>query len=246
MQDAAGLEQITEAPVLGLFSMSHMDYEIDRDPATQPSLAEMTQKAIDLVSGDEDGYFLMIEASRIDHAGHDNDAAAHLHDILAFNEAVATALQHAEQNSNTLVVSVSDHETGGLTLGRSGIYAWEPEALAKVQASHGVIHARAQAADEDDDPATTPAGVVQDALGIADLSAEDQALIEYHLHDGGAFAALLSDLTAERTLAALLAEPPAEDGDPPGVRGPCRRRLMLAEYRRRGPGDAAAELRRCA
>lgn len=200
VEDATGLDQITEPPVLGLFSMSHMDYEIDRNPSKQPSLADMTQKAIDLVSSGDEGYFLMVEGSRIDHAGHENDAAAHLHDILAFNDAVEVALQHAAREGNTLVVSVSDHETGGLTLGRSGIYAWQPRALAAVTASHGTIHARAQAAAEDDNPTTTPVGVVQDALGIAELSAENQALIEYHLYDGSDFGALLSDLTAARAL----------------------------------------------
>jgi alkaline phosphatase len=118
-----------------------MAYEIDR-PASQPSLAQMTQSAIDVLSDDEDGYFLMVEGSRIDHAGHSNDAAAHLHDILAFNDAVETALD-AAQNSNTLVVVVSDHETGGLTLGRNrdgeGIYAWHPDELADVTASSAAI-----------------------------------------------------------------------------------------------------------
>jgi len=138
---------VREGPVLGLFSMSHMDYEIDRDPAEQPSLAEMTEKTLELLSTDEDGYFVMIEGSRIDHAGHGNDAAAHLHDILAYNEAVAAALSYAKRDSNTLVVSVSDHETGGLSLGRdikkedgvTGVYAWHPEVLHRIQGSHGAM-----------------------------------------------------------------------------------------------------------
>lgn len=141
VESADGLSSVGDGPLLGLFSDGHMAYEIDR-PSSQPSLAQMTDTAIDVLSDNEDGYFLMVEGSRIDHAGHGNDAAAHLHDILAFNDAVKTAL-NAAQNSNTLVVVVSDHETGGLTLGRNrdgeGIYQWHPDELADVEASSSTI-----------------------------------------------------------------------------------------------------------
>lgn len=53
-----------------------MDYEIDRNPAEQPSLAEMTKKALDLLKDSEKGFFLMVEGSQIDVAGHLNDPAA--------------------------------------------------------------------------------------------------------------------------------------------------------------------------
>jgi len=142
VETADGLTDVSDGPLLGLFSDGHMAYEIDR-PTTQPSLATMTETAIDVLSKKEDGYFLMVEGSRIDHAGHGNDAAAHLHDILAFNDAVETALDAAHDNPNTLVVIVSDHETGGLTLGRNrdgeGIYAWHPSELADVEASSAAI-----------------------------------------------------------------------------------------------------------
>ncbi|HKL89132.1 MAG TPA: alkaline phosphatase, partial [Salinibacter sp.] len=141
VETTEGLSQAGNDPLLGLFSDGHMSYEIDR-PSDEPSLAQMTDAAIDVLSEQGDGYFLMVEGSRIDHAGHGNDAAAHLHDILAFNDAVETALD-AAQNSNTLVVVVSDHETGGLTLGRNrngeGIYSWHPDELADVAASSAAI-----------------------------------------------------------------------------------------------------------
>ena len=137
------LAQAGDGRLLGLFSDSHMAYEIDRAETQQPSLATMTGAAIDRLSNNENGYFLMVEGSRIDHAGHGNDAAAHLHDILAFNKAVSTALDAARADENTLVVVVSDHETGGLTLGRNidgeGIYSWHPNRLSGVQASSSVI-----------------------------------------------------------------------------------------------------------
>ncbi|GAB5520231.1 MAG: alkaline phosphatase [Rhodothermales bacterium] len=139
--DRAGFDAATTTPLLGLFSASHMDYEIDRDPAEQPSLAEMTMKAITLLEGASDeGFFLMVEASRIDHAAHANDLGAHLHDILAFNDAIAQALAFAAEDGETLIVSTSDHETGGVTLGRNingrGIYAWNPEVFDAIQGSY--------------------------------------------------------------------------------------------------------------
>jgi alkaline phosphatase len=143
VETADGLAQVDDEPVLGLFSGGHMAYEIDRAQTRQPSLAAMTETAIDVLSDREAGYFLMVEGSRIDHAGHANDAAGHLHDILAFNEAVEAALDAANRDENTLVVVVSDHETGGLTLGRNrdgeGIYAWHPDRLAGVEASSAAL-----------------------------------------------------------------------------------------------------------
>ncbi|NBC19184.1 MAG: alkaline phosphatase, partial [Bacteroidetes bacterium] len=110
VQTKAAFDDVMAPPLLGLFTDSHMAYEIDRDPADEPSLAEMTTKAIDLLDDDRDGFFLMVEGSRIDHAGHGNDAAAHLHDILAFQDAVQAALRFADADGETLVVVTSDHE----------------------------------------------------------------------------------------------------------------------------------------
>ncbi|MEL6445313.1 MAG: alkaline phosphatase [Bacteroidota bacterium] len=129
----------TAPPVLGLFSDSHLAYEIDRDPSKEPSLAEMASFALAHLSTDPNGFFLMIEGSRIDHAGHGNDPVGHLHDIIAFDEAVAGALAFAEQDGETLIVVMADHETGGLSLGRNldgrGIYDWRPDVLAQATRS---------------------------------------------------------------------------------------------------------------
>lgn len=140
LTDAADFDPATlRTPVLGLFADSHLAYEIDRDATNQPSLAEMTRAALDLLSESENGFFLMVEGSRIDHAAHGNDAAAHLHDIFAFDDAVAEALRFAEADGETLIVSTSDHETGGLTLGRNrngrGVYDYYADTLLQVQRS---------------------------------------------------------------------------------------------------------------
>ena len=148
VRDRDGFLDVDQTPVLGLFSEGQMDFEIDRDPEQQPSLAEMTAKAIDLLKDDPEGFFLMVEGSRIDHAAHANDAAGHLHDILAFDKAVAAALDFAREDSQTLIVSTSDHETGGLTLGRNvdnqPMYTWRPDVIDKIPATHGGLAAIAQ------------------------------------------------------------------------------------------------------
>mgnify|MGYP000061842838 FL=1 len=96
--------------VLGLFDRSHMEYEADRakDAAGEPSIAEMTGKAIDILSKNENGFFLMVEAGRIDHAHHAGNAARALEDTLAFNDAIKEAMGKVNLN-DTLIVVTADH-----------------------------------------------------------------------------------------------------------------------------------------
>lgn len=93
--------------VLGLFTPSHMAFEIDR-PANEPSLSDMTAKAIELLSNNEQGFFLMVEAGRIDHAHHAGNAARALHDTIELSRAVtrAVALTRPEE---TLIMVTADH-----------------------------------------------------------------------------------------------------------------------------------------
>jgi alkaline phosphatase len=133
------LDASTSLPLLALFTSSHMAYEIDRDENAEPSLAEMTDKSLSLLSGAGKPFFIMIEAGRIDHAGHSNDAAAHIQDVLAYDDAMKVAVAFAEKDKNTLVMGTSDHETGGLTLGAqwgtlSG-YDYNPQKLTAVHTS---------------------------------------------------------------------------------------------------------------
>ncbi|KAK5996002.1 Repressible alkaline phosphatase [Cladobotryum mycophilum] len=110
----------TSLPFLGLFAHDHLAYEIDRDPAQEPSLLEMTKFALETLEAttadSEKGYFIMIEASRIDHAAHSNDAAAHLHDVLMYNKVMAYLREFITSHPDTQMLSAADHETGGLTL----------------------------------------------------------------------------------------------------------------------------------
>jgi alkaline phosphatase len=79
-------------------------------------LPDATALAIDYLSKSENGFFLMVEGSQIDWAGHDNDADYLISEMIDFDNAVGKALDFAEKDGNTLVIVVADHETGGFSL----------------------------------------------------------------------------------------------------------------------------------
>jgi len=101
--------------LIGLFSAtSHLEYEIDRvagkgEGPSQPSLADMTAKAIELLSKNGNGYFLMVEGGRIDHALHGTNAKRALEDTIAFDDAIKRALSLVDL-SNTMIVVTADHD----------------------------------------------------------------------------------------------------------------------------------------
>ena len=96
--------------LLGLFESDHMQFEADRagDAAGEPSLAEMTRLAIEILRRNPDGYFLLVEGGRIDHAHHDNNAYRALTDGIAFASAVAVANEMTSED-DTLIVVTADH-----------------------------------------------------------------------------------------------------------------------------------------
>ncbi|KAF8763598.1 Alkaline phosphatase like protein [Argiope bruennichi] len=96
--------------LLGLFSPGHMAYESDRDNGAEgePSIAQMTRRAIEVLRKNPRGYFLMVEGGRIDHSHHFNNAHRALVDTLAFEDAVITALGMTRPD-DTLMVVTSDH-----------------------------------------------------------------------------------------------------------------------------------------
>lgn len=106
---------------LGLFGSSHVSYVPDRSAET-PNLAAMTSKALDILSTNKNGFAIMIEGGRIDHAGHANDLPTMVQEALDFDAAFKVAIDFAKKNGNTSVVVTADHETGGLSLSRDNIY----------------------------------------------------------------------------------------------------------------------------
>ncbi len=103
----AGLGDIGNAPVLGLFESSHMKYEADR--SGEPSLAEMTAATIKGLAKNENGFYLMVEAGRVDHANHDGNLFRTLTDGKAFADAIALADQLTD-DEDTLIIVTADHE----------------------------------------------------------------------------------------------------------------------------------------
>jgi alkaline phosphatase len=106
-----------EGKILGLFAGSHMSYDDDRAETTEPALSDMTKKALNVLSKDNDGFFLMVEGGRIDHASHERNATHAIADTLAFDDAISVALKFQEEHPDTLIIVTADHECGGLDLG---------------------------------------------------------------------------------------------------------------------------------
>ncbi|KAJ5574332.1 Repressible alkaline phosphatase [Penicillium hispanicum] len=152
LQDRAGFDALNggaeaKLPLLGLFADKDIPYEIDRRSQNDvyPSLEEMARTALTILSeatrDSEQGFFLMIEGSRIDHAGHGNDPAAQVHEVIAYDKAFAAVLDFLEKDSTPgVLVGTSDHETGGLAAARQlhtsyPEYLWYPEVLAHAEHS---------------------------------------------------------------------------------------------------------------
>ena len=144
--EAAGYQYVDEltqlnyvkagTPLLGLFADSGMPWALDS--ANQLRLPALAKAAIRQLENDK-GYFLLIEASQIDWAGHGNDIAsamAEMHDLAVTLEWLE---QYLEKNPNTLMVATADHSTGGLSIGANGHYSWSPKWLKNLKASPAEI-----------------------------------------------------------------------------------------------------------
>ncbi|KAF2013874.1 alkaline phosphatase-like protein [Aaosphaeria arxii CBS 175.79] len=179
-----------EFPMLGLFSPTDIPYEIDRrnENDIYPSLDEMAEAALVALSeatkDSEKGFFLMIEGSRIDHAGHHNDPAAQVHEVLAYDKAFSTVLEFLKNDpTEGIMVSTSDHETGGLATARQlhatyPEYLWYPGALAN--ATHSAERLDLEYKDylETSHPSTSDKAEfvrksISEGLGIKDFAQEE-------------------------------------------------------------------------
>jgi len=109
--------------IFGLFAKDAMAFDIDRATFApgEPSLSEMTATALKALTesskGNDKGFFLFVEGSKVDWAAHANDPAGVVSELLAYDKAVKVALDFAKRDGNTLLISVSDHTTGGLSIG---------------------------------------------------------------------------------------------------------------------------------
>jgi len=176
-------------PMLGLFADTDIPYEIDRrnENDIYPSLDEMAataMKALSDATRDSDkGFFLMIEGSRIDHAGHHNDPAAQVHEVLAYDKTFAKVLDFLKNDpTEAVMVSTSDHETGGLATARQlhtsyPEYLWFPGPLAN--ASHSAERMTLQymsyllSSPSDSQKHEFLADQIEDGLGIYDATVDE-------------------------------------------------------------------------
>jgi alkaline phosphatase len=143
--DRKSFDQLYESdevklPLLALFGADSLPYEIDRNASQVPSLAEMSLLAIDqLVKATEnstEGFVLLLEGARIDHAAHANDPVAIIEDTIAHADAFKAVIDRVSQlDTETIVVSTSDHETGGFGMGANGVYEWWPQNYFPIQKS---------------------------------------------------------------------------------------------------------------
>lgn len=127
------LAQSQTNKLLGLFANSGMNDGIENsttlnDPnRTQPTLKEMTDKALDILSKDKEGFFLMVEGGQIDWAAHSNDAGTMLHEMIKFDNAVESVYQWAQGRDDTLIIVTADHETGSFGFSYSGYQLPQPQ-----------------------------------------------------------------------------------------------------------------------
>ncbi|KAH6849857.1 alkaline phosphatase-like protein [Chaetomium sp. MPI-CAGE-AT-0009] len=150
--DRAGFDELrggknVSLPMLGLFAHSDVPFEIDRRHMADiyPSLSEMAATALtaleEATKDSDKGFFLMIEGSRIDHAGHFNDPAAQVREVLEYDKTFKLVLDFLEKSDTEgVLVATSDHETGGLSTAWQApnelpVYNWHPSVLAKANAS---------------------------------------------------------------------------------------------------------------
>ncbi len=162
--------------VLGLYADDVLPYTIDhlQDEAlrrSMPTLAEMTRFALRCLHASPQGFFLMVEAARVDHAAHLNDAASMLHDQLAFDDAIAVALDYTQQSDDTLLVVTSDH--GNSNPGLNGVgsgYGRTRECFAKLanfKASFPVVMGRlAQERAANGDTVAATQKTLKEAFGL--------------------------------------------------------------------------------
>jgi len=107
------LDRTHDALVSGQFGRGDMPYESD-GLGGLPHLSEMTLAALRILENDPDGFFLLVEGGRIDHACHANDIGRAIGETIEFSRAVAVAVEWSDSHPDTLLVVTADHETGGM------------------------------------------------------------------------------------------------------------------------------------
>ncbi|WP_413303475.1 alkaline phosphatase [Bacillus sp. 1P10SD] len=127
--------------LLGLFAPIELPKMIDRDPNV-PSLSQMTKAALERLKQNPNGFFLLVEGSQIDWAGHDNDIVGAMSEVKDFEATFRTAVHFALNRDDTIVIATADHSTGGMSIDRNGNYKWNPSVIKSITATPFVIATR--------------------------------------------------------------------------------------------------------
>ncbi|MGM9935915.1 MAG: alkaline phosphatase, partial [Candidatus Ornithomonoglobus sp.] len=114
--DRNALLGTTANKVLGTFASLDMNYDFDRSES-EPTLEEMTVKAIELLNRNENGFFLLVEGSKIDYASHAHDPVGVVSESMSYDKAFRAAVEFAKSDGNTIVISCADHGNGGMSIG---------------------------------------------------------------------------------------------------------------------------------
>lgn len=136
------LRTLTTLPALGLFAHRGLPAALDSNEPLR--LGIMTAKALSLLSTQERPFVLLIEASQIDWCGHANDISCAMAEMADFASAMTQVKQFIDQRPDSLMVATADHSTGGLTLGRHGVYQWRGDKLRHITTSTSKIINRLQ------------------------------------------------------------------------------------------------------
>lgn len=199
-------------PLLALFAPRDIPYDIDRDPKEYPSLAEQVKTALTALSkateDSDQGFFLMIEGSLIDHAGHTNDPAAQVREVLAYDEAFQEVIKFIDNSdTETVAISTSDHETGGLVTSRQispdyPDYIWYPSVLLNSTHSGDYLAQKIVSLDHRDAhtfDAFVRKEILEGDMGIYDYSDEEVALIKKVANDQANLMYVLNNMISVRS-----------------------------------------------
>lgn len=141
----------SKEPLLGLFADVGLPWALDYPEKTR--LLPMVKTAVELLDNDK-GYFLLIEASQIDWAGHANDIASAMAEMADLAETLSWLEGYVSERDDTLMVITADHSTGGLTLARDRDYLWAPQILSNLSSSpESFAKSLVELANEDRKPA---------------------------------------------------------------------------------------------
>ena len=168
--DLMKLSVSKDTKVLGLFTSSHMPFHLDR-PENVPSLSEMTEMAIKVLSQNPKGFFLMVEGGKLDMACHANDPVATVANTAELDNAVQKAMDFRKQDADTLIFVGGDHETGGMGLGLGLDYFLKTDVIKNAKKTYEWVGNTYSKKGGD------PVALMTEATGITDFSdAEIEAI----------------------------------------------------------------------